>query len=143
MNHFLKSFSHYEIPDLPGEVKSVGEVVLLHTRLAPDEELFVDKMIQAFNWEGVNSTHQIFDSKSAINFQLIWSQKQIRLVLIFGISPHDIGLNIQIKPYQLNFLDPFHIYLADPVTQLANHKENKARIWKDLRYLSIIPESGK
>lgn len=143
MNHFLQSSGHYSIPDLDTSWNDAGELILVHSRLAPDELAFTEKMIQAFDWPGIRSFHQVFNPETELNYQLLWARKQIRLVILFGIPPGDVGLNILLKPYQLSFIDPFYIYLTDPVDQLANHRVNKVKIWNDLKELLLTPGSGK
>jgi hypothetical protein len=143
MNHFISSSGHYSIPDLNTSWNNAGELILVHARLAPDELAFMEKMIQAFDWPGIRSFHVVINAETTINYQLLWAQKQIHLVILFGIPPGDIGLNILLKQYQLTFLDPYYIYLADPVDKLANHKVNKGKIWNDLRELRLIPGSEK
>jgi hypothetical protein len=143
MNHFLQSSRHYSIPDLDTSWNDAGEVILVHSRLAPDELVFTEKMIQAFDWPGISSSHQVYDSEIDLNYQLLWARKHIQLVILFGIPPGDVGLNILLKPYQLTYIEPFYIYLTDPVDQLANHKVNKGKIWKDLKALLLTPGSGK
>jgi len=139
MYHFIQSFDHYSIPDFNQKWDKAGEVVLVHTKLAPDEEVFADKMIQAFGWPGWVSSHHNHNPDLKTNYQFLWAQKQIRLVILFGISPAGLGLNIQIKLYQLTYLDPFYIYITDPIERLAKNKENKGRIWNDLRTIQPIP----
>lgn len=139
MDYFLKSIEHYSIPDPDAAWEKSGEVVLVHSKLAPDELLFTDKMIQAFNWPGFTSSHLVHTPEQNVNYQLYWSQKQIRLVLIFGIQPAALGFNIQIRPYELAYIEPFFIYTTDAVAQLAGHKENKIRLWNDLKELRFIP----
>ena len=139
MNHFLNSIPHYKIPDLEINWEHTGEIILFHPKLAPDELVFTDKIIQAFNWPEMRSFHQVYTPAATINYQMLWAQKQIRLVISFGIPPIDMGLNILLKPYQLTYLDPFYIYLTDPVARVAGNKDNKSKIWNDLRGLSFTP----
>ncbi|MDZ4709541.1 MAG: hypothetical protein SH818_14170 [Saprospiraceae bacterium] len=139
MNHFLHSIRHYNAPDLDTTWDNAGEIILIHNKLAPDEILFTDKMIQAFDWPGMRSCHQVYNPDLKINYQLLWAQKQIRLVISFGIPPMEMGLNILLKPYQLTYFEPFYIYLTDPVARVAGNKENKGMIWKDLRTLTLTP----
>ncbi len=143
MNHFLQSSRHYSIPDLDSSWNDAGELILVHSRLAPDELAFIEKMVLAFDWPGISSSHQVYDPPIDLNYQLLWAQKQIQLVILFGISPGDVGLNILLKPYHLAYIEPFYIYLTDPVDQLANNKTNKGKIWKDLKELLLTPKSGK
>lgn len=139
MNQFLQSSRLYSIPDLDTSWNGAGELILVHPRLAPDELAFTEKMIQAFGWGGIRSFHLVFNPESDKNYQLLWAQKQIRLVILFGIFPGDVGLNILLKPYQLAYIDPFYIYLTDPVDQVANQRANKGKIWNDLKELLLSP----
>lgn len=138
MNPFLQSIPHYSIPDLTESWHDIGSVLLVHTKLAPDELVFTDKMIQAFDWPGLQFSHLIYLPENKVNYQLLWSQKQIRMVILFGISPGEMGLNIQVKPYHLVYIEPFYLYQTDAVGLVAGHKDNKSKIWKDLRGLQLI-----
>ncbi|MEP7321104.1 MAG: hypothetical protein ABI761_04255 [Saprospiraceae bacterium] len=119
-------------PDASGK-----NIILIHHHVAPDVMAFLEKMISAFGWTQDQCYHQYIESGKNENYSLLWRSLDLKLVVSFGISPELLGIYTTPKPYQLINLDAFLLYQCDTLEKLANSKELKGMIWRDLKNLQF------
>ncbi len=137
MKEFLATVKHYRVPDLVQDWLESPKVVLVHKKPAPDEQAFLEKMTAAFQWKPEEILQVHHPAETAVNYQLLWAKPALKLVLLFGMPPAEIGIHIQARPYQLAPCHPFHLYFVDSLDQVARSREMKAKLWNDLQKIDL------
>lgn len=139
---FLSTIKHYDVKAaLPAVHNPEASVVLVHPKLAPDLSAFLDKMVQAFEWDAKECFHLDISPEDQFDYSRVWASKSLRLVVAFGISVQSIGLFVPAVHYHLFKVSPFEVYSCDLLQKIAAQKELKSKIWQDLKSFKMsIPK---
>ncbi|MBK6390257.1 MAG: hypothetical protein KA109_11185 [Saprospiraceae bacterium] len=136
---FLQNSKHYDIKTpSPAASNPEASIVLAHPKLAPDLSAFLDKMIQAFEWNAHECLHLEIGPEDHYDYSAFWASKSLRLVVSFGIPIHSIGLFIPAVNYHLFKVSPFEVYSCDLLQNIAAQKELKSKIWQDLKSFKTL-----
>ncbi len=139
MKYFIDQIKHYQInePDVHYSTMH-SRIVVVHQHIAPDLMAFLEKMLGAFGWPLEQCHHLTWTGEeSDDNYRLLWGNKNVKLVLSFGVPFHSIGIFSLAKPYTITSAGSCMLYSADALEKIAPSKDLKSRIWNDLKSLNI------
>jgi hypothetical protein len=78
----------------------------------------------------------LIQQETAAAYKDIKQKLAFRRLLVFGWAPADLGLHLQIKPYQLvNFEERQLLFAHDLATIAENNNEEKQLLWRQLQQL--------
>ena len=93
-----------DMPAFSGQYAKKVLLVALDEPEANDNQLFVQKLLQAANIQLASDTFFCFlKADEKLQLGALIKEKQPDQVLLFGLNPAQLSLHLQIKPYQLNF----------------------------------------
>ena len=101
-------------------------------------KLFLSKILNAVNLDIENdiSFFSIFEKN--IHFAEINRTIEIDKLLFFGIKSDEIGLHLNLKPYQIASWSGIEILLSESIEDLKNNKQKKQFLWSALQKMFLI-----
>lgn len=94
----------------------------------------LSKMLGAIKRE-VERTTICTTHADQVSISDLLSAHKINALLVFGINPAHLGLNISIPPYQVVDMEGLKIILSHPLTTILNDKAKKISLWQCLQTL--------
>ncbi len=116
---------------------SLRNLVLANSATTADLEL-LQKIMQAV---GKNLAEEVLllnidtTADHPLFHQLITKYEGDRTLLIFGFLPKNLGLHLQVKPYQAIKWQGWTILFAHSLTQIAENTDYKKLLWVQLQQL--------
>lgn len=110
---------------------------LINEELNEEATIFLSKVAAAigFNFESEVQVVQINDNDAfpIRNFK----QKNIKVVLLFGIFPKQLELNIDFAPYRVISFSNQKLIFSHSITQVMPKVEYKKQLWEGLKSLEL------
>ncbi|MGB1242675.1 MAG: hypothetical protein ACPG49_09140 [Chitinophagales bacterium] len=92
----------------------------------------LEKILKAAKID-MNQVEMRYAKSQACSFNFLHDQFNTSKLIVFGLKPTAIGLNIRLGLYQLvNFRD-CQILLADDLTRIAEDVKRKTYLWRNLQ----------
>ncbi len=135
-SQFISRIPHYVVEDDAPLTISNPEFVILHTPLAPDGHAFLEKILTAFGWNPMVIEKIELKLDERKNLAHLWSQKQLKIVLFFGVNPYQVGIFIQPLPSHVIAM-PFYVYITESIENIGTSNLLKKKLWEDLKGLSM------
>ncbi len=73
----------------------------------------------------------------AISLNQFWKTRCPETVLAFGIRPEQLGLRLQIHPYQITQFYQTQFLFADKLSLLEPDRERKGKLWNSLKIMFL------
>ncbi|MGB0929465.1 MAG: hypothetical protein ACPGVB_01725 [Chitinophagales bacterium] len=74
-----------------------------------------------------------YAKSQACSFNFLQNQFGVDKLIVFGLKPASIGLNIRLGLYQLILFRDCQILLADDLTRIAEDVKRKTYLWRNLQ----------
>ncbi len=96
---------------------------------------FLEKMLGAAQKQLLTDTLvlQVANHASRVNIMQYLRPRQPEQVFVFGLSPAQICLNIEVSAYQPVFFQNAQFVFADSLAVLEPNKDLKAKLWTAMR----------
>lgn len=110
---------------------------LVNEKLNEEATIFLSKVAAAigFNFESEVQVVQINDNDAFPIRNL--KQKNIKVVLLFGIFPKQLELNIDFAPYRVITFSNQKLIFSHSITQVMPKVEYKKQLWEGLKSLEL------
>lgn len=121
-------------------IKGKGENNLLLLISEPESELFHTKLkeiIGAIKLDLENDAYYLYEAKKYQHIGQFVNSNDIENVIVFGLNPKEVNLNIECKLYNPGFLENIRIVFVDPISKILSDKSIKLKFWKLLQHLFL------
>lgn len=128
-----------DMPVFSGQYAKKVLLVALDEPEANDNQLFVQKLLQAANIQLASDTFFcLLKDSEKLQLGALIKKKQPDQVLIFGVNPAQLSLHIAIKPYQPVIFYETTLLFADKLSVLAPNKDLKTKMWTAMKEIFKI-----
>ena len=128
-----------DMPAFSGQYAKKVLLVALDEPEANDNQLFVQKLLQAANIQLASDTFFCFlKADEKLQLGALIKEKQPDQVLLFGLNPAQLSLHLQIKPYQPVIFYETTLLFADKLSVLAPNKDLKTKMWTAMKEIFKI-----
>lgn len=136
--------SIYIIPEIPLESKENASddssrklVVVVHIdQYGDQEQVLLSKMMSAVKYD-LNTDVFILKVANNESHSLTMLNNAYHNTLIFGVNPIDLGLKINLRPYQPARFEKSTIMLCDNLRVISASNEKKRTIWEQLQKMLL------
>jgi len=120
------------------ELKTIGNskaeilIIVNHdiSNTSSEENILLNKILEAV---GLSTANTFVISKPNLSINLLWRYFTVNKCLIFGINTKELGLHINVKPYQPTIFDRKILLFSDGIDELKKHPEKKKLLWTALQ----------
>lgn len=120
------------------ELKTLGDnsaevlVIVNHiiSNIDSEENILLNKILEAV---GLSIAKTFVISKPNLGLNLLWRYLTVNKCLIFGIDTKELGLHINMEPYQPTTFNNKIVLLSNGIEDLKKHPEKKKQLWKALQ----------
>ena len=118
---------------LHNEAVKADLVILLKMEIDLQLELIemLDKMVAALNLDSDKIEYLVFHNMIALSE--IVNTFEAQNVLVFGATPNDLSLNMELKIYTCYNFDSFKLLLVNEILDVYGNKELKSKLWNALK----------
>ena len=118
---------------LHNEAVKADLVILLKMEIDLQLELIemLDKMVAALNLDSDKIEYLVFHNMIALSE--IVNTFEAQNVLVFGATPSDLSLNMELKTYTCYNFDSFKLLLVNEILDVYGNKELKSKLWNALK----------
>jgi hypothetical protein len=118
---------------LHNEAVKADLVILLKMEIDLQLELIemLDKMVAALNLDSDKIEYLVFHNMIALSE--IVNTFEAQNVLVFGATPNDLSLNMELKTYTCYNFDSFKLLLVNEILDVYGNKELKSKLWNALK----------
>lgn len=136
--YLYNKIKHYSIPDPSQRFTGItAKIILIHTKLSPEETAFLNKMVIAYKWQ-IEELLQIEIQPDLVeSYTSLWRNKQIKLVWLFDTMAESVGIFVQLPKYQIFRFTHFDIYYTDTLAKIELNKPFKSKVWQDLKDIKL------
>lgn len=136
--YLYNRIKHYSIPDPSQRFTGItAKIILIHTKLSPEETAFLNKMVIAYKWQ-IEELLQIEIQPDLVeSYTSLWRNKQIKLVWLFDTMAESVGIFVQLPKYQIFRFTHFDIYYTDTLAKIELNKPFKSKVWQDLKDIKL------
>jgi len=136
LNYPYFNFQYFNLPkDNSAEVDLSGKdlLVILNQADFDEHESLLRKILTSINYDfESNAASLILAAEEEINIAKL-TREHLSHVLVFGVDPKKLGMNIQVGGYQFYKSETFSILVAHKLTKLQKEKMLKKRLWDALQ----------
>lgn len=136
--YLYNKIKHYAIPE-PAQHFSghTAKIILIHTKLSPEETAFLNKMVIAYKWQNDELLQLETQPDQFESYTSLWRNKQIKLVWLFDTMAESVGIFVQLPKYQIFRFTHFDIYYTDTLAKIELNKPFKSKVWQDLKDIKL------
>lgn len=136
--YLYNKIKHYSIPDPSQRFTSItAKIILIHTKLSPEETAFLNKMVIAYKWQIEELLQIEIQPDHVESYTSLWRNKQIKLVWLFDTMAESVGIFVQLPKYQIFRFTHFDIYYTDTLAKIELNKPFKSKVWQDLKDIKL------
>ncbi len=135
------NINYYSIPEsTSAQLKNADAntiVVCRHSDLNPDSQEMLKKMLSAVKLS--DSSIEILGLKQDQSYPLhqCFSLNREMTCLVFGLTPKDVGMNIQAAKYAPISFKDHKIVFSDSLTMLISQPALKKPLWQSLQHIYL------
>lgn len=139
MTHFLHEEEIYHLADiaqnqLQDKIEGKDTIVLLDRALAELSEDISSPLFKMLEVVGKQDSTQIIEPKLALPFRDIQRRYAPKHVIVFGLSPLELKLNISARRNQIIQFESERIIFCEGVELMTDRAKKKA-LWQQLQNL--------
>ena len=123
-----------KVVDLAAITPTTKEVVIVTQEVEENEIQLLTKIMQAVN-KSVETDTCWLQADGIHSYQAISSQIEFEILLVFGILPKDMGLHLQIRPYQIVQFQGKKMLFVHGLDEVAQNVNYKKQLWGQLQLL--------
>lgn len=118
---------------LHNEVIKADLLILLKMEIELQPELIemLDKMIAALNIDRSKTEYLVFNNMIALSE--LRNCYEAQNVLIFGATPNDLSLNMELKTYTNYSFDSYKLLLVNNIIDVYGNQDLKSKLWNALK----------
>ena len=143
-NHFFDFEIFMLNEEFPGKITGENQrKILVVTQPAPTkaEMLFLEKVLTAVKVDVVKDIAlAVAEEKQTFNLFDVLRKLPTERVLIFGLTPPQCGLNLNLTKYQPLVHSGVQILLCNQLAEIENNQQLKRHLWSALQ--QIFPDNG-
>ena len=128
----------YDEEDLSGNNQKRILVVSTENKLNNIHLALLEKILSAKN---INLKEDIIllnlPDEAKVNISRLIREKHIKHLIIFGVQPKHLGINVQWKLYQSIKLGNLNMLVSHNLDDLANNQELKRSLWLQLKNMEF------
>ena len=117
-----------------------GKNIVVLALAEPDSEankVFLSTVLSAAKLDLVSDTFFVeIPAGEPINC-FVGLRERPKFILVFGLSPAQVGLQAAIQPYQVTLLHQVTWLFADSISQLEPDRDKKGKLWSALKEIFL------
>lgn len=132
--HFF-NFEVYHLPDFVSsdDIAYQGQSIGIFLHNATEDELtLLGKIFQALGRD-INKDAWVVNSSKIVSYKDVAALESLEYLLIFGIPPKSMGLNIAMQLYQPLSFQNFTVLLAPRLAIIGADPNKKRQLWGPLQ----------
>lgn len=102
-------------------------------QLQPELKEMLDKMVAALKLDQRKVEYLVFNK--TISLSEIASSYKASNILIFGASPEELGLNMELKTYENYSFNSYKLLLVNNILDVYGNQNLKSKLWIELKEL--------
>lgn len=139
----FKIIAKAEIGDILEQCRGNNQkgIFLMYSKEELEQVPFLSKILAAVQLDLATDV-LVLAAKSAPRFSLsdLKQHQTFDKVIIFGFSPSQLGLQLQLQPYQLYTISNTQYLFTDSLETIAASTSLKGQLWKALQLLFVNKE---
>ena len=128
--HNAESFS------LIGSEEGKLLVVVDESAFGTEEETMLNNMISAIKFDPKSDISKLI-LKRGQPIILSYFQRDFKNILVFGITPEQLGLNIEFKSYDILHFEKYRMLVCDSITEIRTVVQKKQMLWARLQEMFL------
>lgn len=101
-----------------------------------EEAALLGKMIKAIQYDQISDVYLLAVDKGA-QLSLSTIVESWKDIILFGVSPHQIGIHIEFRPYTILSLEGKRALYVDDLISLGTHAAKKQALWALLQKMFL------
>ena len=93
------------------------------------EEIQLNKILQACNLTPSDYNIIQFREDTQLAWHMIRDVLQVKTIILFGVTPDQLGVSVQLMPYQVSRFNDCNWIPSGPVSQFMENKDIKQHLW--------------
>lgn len=134
-NQIIKLPGEYNLSKAPVKWEHSKSIFIISPPISYDDKAFLNKIVESLEYSAESDCQFIEVAKDQFCPFEDLAQTGARLLLLFGLSPSALNLQISFKKYQVVSLADKKLLLADNPAEISNSKPLKMQLWNQLKNL--------
>lgn len=101
-----------------------------------DEETMLNNMITAIKFDPKSDISKLI-LKRGQPIILSYFHRDFKNILVFGITPDQLGLNIEFKLYDILHFEKYRMLVCDSITEIRTVVQKKQMLWARLQEMFL------
>ena len=140
LNQFSMDIKVFSIPEISTTLDVSKRIWVVCDTSADTEDLhtFLKKILSAVKVDMDKQVLQIFPNNTEpTNLEPLFKQSMPAKVLLFGVLPSTIGLNLNLTLYEVTSFRNLEILWAEKLSDIENNQDKKRQLWTSLQLIQF------
>ena len=112
-------------------------LLLVSDVLSDDLKEFLKKILAAIQCSLEEDCLLHYYQKEQSHYLKLKAQAAFRIIILFGHSPQELGLNLDLPKYRLQAWKTYTLLYVDSIEEIQNTKKKKVLLWQQLQKIPI------
>ena len=118
-----------------GACKNQLLIIARDADLTPESRKTLNQILNAIKYNLEDSCMLALTNDQSISINSYVHQHDIQRVISFGVSPKDIGLQINASAYRLIEMEALKLVFSHKISDLNGDKQKKIKLWNTIQEL--------